>query len=60
MSGLSKDIGYLKAVLAEAILDLNARTTVQKPVGEIFRDSRVLEAVSLLIAKVEALEKARE
>lgn len=60
MSDLTKDTGYLRATLREALLDLNCRPTVPKIAAEILRDSHVLEAVLLLIDRVAELEKKVE
>ena len=54
MSELNKSVPYLRATLKEAILDLNVRQdTVLR---DVIRDSRCLEAILLLLDKVEALE----
>jgi hypothetical protein len=60
MSELNKSVPYLRAPLREALLDLNDRPTVQKSATEVLRDSRVIEAVLLILDRLEALEKARE
>jgi hypothetical protein len=60
MSELNKSVPYLRATLREALLDLNDRPTVQKSATEVLRDSRVIEAVLLILDRLEALEKARE
>lgn len=57
MSELNKSVPYLRACLREAILDLNDRPTVQKSATETVRDSRVIEAVLLVLDRLEALEK---
>ena len=56
MSDLYKDTRFLRAVLAEAILELNDRNTAPKGTRDILRDSRLCEAVMLLLDRVEALE----
>jgi hypothetical protein len=60
LSDLDKNTAYLRATLKEALLDLNDRQSAPKSALEVMRDSRVVEAVLLLLDRVEVLEKARE
>jgi hypothetical protein len=59
MSELNKSVPYLRATLKEALLDLNDRPSVPKSAVEIVRDSRVIEAVLLILDRLDALEKGR-
>ena len=59
MSDLYKDASYLRAVLKEAVLDINVRQYSahgSKPVLEILRDARILETLLLLLDRVDVLE----
>lgn len=56
MSELTKDVSYLRACLSEALLDLHVRSGI-KSTRDTMRDSRVVEAVLLLLDRVVELEK---
>lgn len=54
---LNSNVSYLRACLREAVVELNERNAAPKGTREIFRDSRLCEAVALLLDRVELLEK---